>query len=56
MTGLVSDPTPESVADAIDRLWALPVRTLADMGEAGRARVVDITWDRVVDALTASLS
>ena len=55
-TGLIAQPTPESVADAIDRLWALPQRTLADMGEAGRARVVDITWDRVVDALTASLS
>ena len=55
-SGLVAEPTPESVADAIDRLWALPGSRLAEMGEAGRARVVDITWERVVDALTASLS
>jgi glycosyltransferase involved in cell wall biosynthesis len=44
------------VADAIDRLWELPGARLAEMGEAGRARVVDITWERVVDALTASLA
>jgi glycosyltransferase involved in cell wall biosynthesis len=55
-TGLVAQPTPESVADAIDRLWALPTARLAEMGEAGRARVADINWDRVVDALTASLA
>jgi glycosyltransferase involved in cell wall biosynthesis len=55
-TGLVADPTPESVADAIDRLWALPRPTLAAMGDAGRARVADISWERVVDALTEGLS
>jgi glycosyltransferase involved in cell wall biosynthesis len=48
----VAAPTPEAVADAIDRLWALPAATLTAMGEGGRARVADISWDRVVDALT----
>ena len=55
-TGLVSAPTPEAVAEAIDRLWALPRTTLAAMGDGGRARVADISWDRVVDALTEGLA
>jgi glycosyltransferase involved in cell wall biosynthesis len=55
-TGLVAQPTPESVADAIDRLWALPRTSLAAMGDAGRARVADISWERVVDALTEGLA
>jgi glycosyltransferase involved in cell wall biosynthesis len=55
-TGLVAAPAPEAVADAIDRLWALPRATLAAMGDAGRARVADISWDRVVDALTEGLA
>ena len=55
-TGVVAEPTPESVADAIDRLWALPPARLAEMGDGGRARVADITWERVVDALTASIA
>ncbi|MET0552007.1 MAG: glycosyltransferase family 4 protein [Vicinamibacteria bacterium] len=55
-TGLVSDPTPQSVADAIDRLWALPRPALAAMGDAGRACVEGISWERVVDALTEGLA
>jgi glycosyltransferase involved in cell wall biosynthesis len=55
-TGLVAAPTPEAVAEAIDRLWALPRTTLAAMGDGGRARVADISWDRVVDALTEGLA
>ena len=55
-TGLVAAPTPEAVAEAIDRLWALPRTTLAAMGDGGRARVADISWDRVVDALTEELA
>jgi glycosyltransferase involved in cell wall biosynthesis len=54
-SGLVSAPTPEGMADMIDRLWAMPERRLREMGEAGRARVVDITWDHVIDRLTESL-
>jgi glycosyltransferase involved in cell wall biosynthesis len=55
-TGLVALPSPEAVAEAIDRLWALPRATLAAMGDAGRERVADISWDRVVEALTEGLA
>jgi glycosyltransferase involved in cell wall biosynthesis len=55
-SGLVAEPTPESVAEAIDRLWALPRPTLAAMGDAGRERVAGISWERVVDALTEGLA
>ena len=54
-TGVVSAPDPEAIADAVDRLWALPEARLAEMGEAGHARVADITWDHVIDRLTESL-
>jgi glycosyltransferase involved in cell wall biosynthesis len=54
-SGIVSAPTPQGLADAIDRLWALDHGHLRDMGEAGRIRVADITWDRVLDALTAEV-
>ncbi len=53
--GFVAEPEPSAIASAIDRLYALPESTLRDMGEAGRARVADITWDRVIDTLTAGL-
>ena len=51
----VAAPTPESVADAIDRLWALPEARLREMGEAGYLTVKDISWDHVIDRLTESL-
>jgi len=54
-TGLVASPSPEAVADAIDRLYALPEKRLSEMGEAGRRRVAGITWDHVIDHLTACL-
>jgi glycosyltransferase involved in cell wall biosynthesis len=54
-TGLVSEPSPEALADAIDRAWALPEARLRELGEAGRARVADISWDRVIDRLTEGL-
>jgi glycosyltransferase involved in cell wall biosynthesis len=54
-TGLVTPPTPEAIADGIDRLWALPEARLREMGEAGRQRVTGITWDHVIDRLTESL-
>jgi glycosyltransferase involved in cell wall biosynthesis len=53
--GLVAEPTPESLADAIDRLWSLPQERLRAMGEAGRVRVADISWDHVIDRLTETL-
>ena len=54
-TGLVAEPDPESVAAAIDRLWALPEARLREMGEAVHARVADISWDHVIDQLTQAL-
>jgi glycosyltransferase involved in cell wall biosynthesis len=55
-SGLVADPTASAIADAIDRLWALPPARLQEMGEAGRRRVEDINWDHVIDRLTEGLS
>jgi glycosyltransferase involved in cell wall biosynthesis len=54
-SGLVATPEPQAIADAIDRLFALPEARLREMGAAGHARVRDITWDHVIDALTAGL-
>jgi glycosyltransferase involved in cell wall biosynthesis len=51
-TGLVAQPTPESLAQAMDSLWA-DRRCAAALGEAGRARYQDlnISWDHVVEKL-----
>ncbi len=54
-TGIVAAPDPASVADAIDRLYALPPGRLREMGEAGRARVSHIDWDHAIDRLTEGL-
>ena len=53
-TGAVVAPEPEAVAAAIDALWENPARAAA-MGRAGRARYgeLDVSWDRVVEALLA---
>lgn len=51
-TGLIADPSPESLAMAMDALWA--DRRLAEtMGAAGRQRYLDmkIGWENVVDKL-----
>ncbi|HEY3119707.1 MAG TPA: glycosyltransferase family 4 protein [Vicinamibacteria bacterium] len=56
VTGLVAAPRPEAIAEAIDRLWQLPMARLRAMGEEGRRRVQDITWDRVIDRLTEGLA
>ncbi|MGH9942989.1 MAG: glycosyltransferase family 4 protein [Pyrinomonadaceae bacterium] len=51
-TGLVADPTPESLAAALDQLW-LKRNETARMGVAGRALYdrMEITWPRVVEKL-----
>jgi glycosyltransferase involved in cell wall biosynthesis len=54
VTGLMADPSPESLAEAMDRLHddrAAAIR----MGRAGRARIDDlnISWDHVVSRLLA---
>jgi glycosyltransferase involved in cell wall biosynthesis len=54
-TGLVAEPTPEAIAEAIDALWAMPESRLKEMGEAGHARVRGIGWDGVIDRLTDGL-
>lgn len=53
ITGLVSDPTPEALGAAIDRL-AQNSRVATQMGQAGFAHIttLGITWERVVGALT----
>jgi glycosyltransferase involved in cell wall biosynthesis len=54
-TGVVAEPTPEALADAIDRFYALSDQTLTEMGSAGRSRVAGISWDHVIDRLTESI-
>lgn len=51
-TGLVPDPTPPSLAEAMDTLWA-DRRRAESMGDAGRERYQNmrITWENVVDKL-----
>ena len=51
-TGLVTQPTPEALATALDRVWEN--RDLAArFGEAGRVRYegLDLSWKKVVDKL-----
>ena len=54
-TGVVADAEPEAIAAAIDALWQMPPARLAEMGEAGHARVRDINWDHVIDRLTEAI-
>jgi glycosyltransferase involved in cell wall biosynthesis len=54
-TGVIAEPTPEAIAHAIDTLWSWPEARLRAMGEAGYARVADISWDAVIDRLTESI-
>jgi glycosyltransferase involved in cell wall biosynthesis len=54
-TGVIAEPTPEAIAAAVDTLWSWPEARLREMGEAGRARVADISWDAVIDRLTESI-
>lgn len=51
-TGFVAAPEPEALAEAIDRLWRLPIARLREMGDEAARRVAGITWDAVVDRLT----
>jgi len=51
-TGLIAGAAPQSLAGAMDALWA-DRRRAATMGEAGRERYLDlkIGWENVVDKL-----
>lgn len=54
VTGLVVQPDPRAIADAIDRLYAN--RTFAQqLGRSGRERyeALELSWDRVVEKLLA---
>lgn len=53
-SGFIVEPTPEAMAEAINRLYAERKRA-REMGEAGRPRVAGIGWDRVIESLTAPL-
>jgi glycosyltransferase involved in cell wall biosynthesis len=52
--GLITEPDPEAIAAAMDRLYADRAEARR-MGEAGPAAIarLRITWDRVIDRLTA---
>ncbi len=50
VNGVVCDPDPQPVADAINRLAAAPVRAAA-LGEAGYERARTVTWDGVIEKL-----
>lgn len=51
-TGLICDPDPQALADAIDQLAGNPSRA-AEMGKAGldRVNLLNLSWDRVVETL-----
>jgi glycosyltransferase involved in cell wall biosynthesis len=55
VSGVVTAPVPEALAEGIDRLAALPETRLREMGEAGRSRAAHLSWDVVVDRLTETL-
>ena len=54
VNGLVAEPTPPSLGAALTALWERRAAA-PGMGEAGYQRVRDISWDRVLDALTEPL-
>ena len=53
VTGLVVEPEPEAIADAISRL-AADTGLARTLGEAGEARARNITWDTVIEKLVAT--
>jgi glycosyltransferase involved in cell wall biosynthesis len=53
VNGLVAEPNPEALAEAMDRLWTDRARTAAMGKNAGRTvEALGITWDHVVGSLT----
>jgi glycosyltransferase involved in cell wall biosynthesis len=50
VTGLVAPPDPDALAAHIDALFEAVARA-ERLGAAGPARVADISWDRVLQAL-----
>lgn len=54
VTGYVAAPTPESLAGALERLWQQR-NDAPRLGDEGYERVKDISWDKVIGALTSTL-
>jgi glycosyltransferase involved in cell wall biosynthesis len=52
-SGVVAAAEPEALGAGIARLYAADERRLRAMGDEGHARVAGISWDRVVETLTA---
>ena len=55
VNGLIVDPNPKAIAEAIDQLVTNPQKT-REMGQNGPIRIneLDISWDRVIRKLTAA--
>jgi glycosyltransferase involved in cell wall biosynthesis len=53
VNGYVCEPTPLALSQAVNRLAADPALA-ASLGEQGHASAAPITWDNVVDRLTAA--
>lgn len=53
VTGAVVAPVPAAIAALLDRWYAQP-ECLPALGAAGHDAIADISWDRVVDRLTAA--
>lgn len=47
-TGLVVEPTPAAIADAVERICA-DAELAARLGAGGRARAAELTWSRAAD-------
>lgn len=54
VNGLISDPTPQALARALDRLYAQRQDTI-EMGTRAKQRLneMNISWQHVIDRLTA---
>jgi len=55
VNGYVCDPTPDALAAAVDRLGA-DAALAASLGEQGHGVAANITWDNIVERLTAAES
>ncbi|MDQ6765534.1 MAG: glycosyltransferase family 4 protein [Verrucomicrobiota bacterium] len=53
-TGLISDPTPQSLAEAMDQLWS-DSAVATKYGEEGRRRydALGLSWEKIVERLLA---
>jgi glycosyltransferase involved in cell wall biosynthesis len=54
VSGLVTEPTPEALADAVNRLQANPLLGAA-LSDAAYERARGVTWDGVIDKLLSHL-